>query len=314
MSPSRGTLAVALLLLTFLLPAARAQLQVELGFKRTLYIAYEPLIANVSITNLSGNSLNLRDSEGHHWFGFQIETLDGRPVPPRDSRHTNPPLLLQPGQKLTRAVNLTPLYPISEYGGYRIRAAIHVPSLNRTFTSSPLNVEVTEGRSIYKKTVGVPANQPGGGGLREINLLTHRLPSSTQLYLRIIDPERGIVHCTHRLGRLVSYGTPEVILDINNHVHVLQNVAPKSFLYSHIGLNGEVITRKTYQQNVKRPALVRTPDERIVVVGATEFDPQAEQEKKQSTPSISDRPVPIPGTETDSTPADEKRPQNLLSR
>jgi hypothetical protein len=307
-------LSFLLALLLLLLPAAHAQLQVEIGFKRTLYLAYEPLIANVSITNLSGNSLNLRDTDGQHWFGFQIETLDGRPVAPRDSRHTNPPLLLEPGQKLSRAVNLTPLYPISEYGGYRIRAAIHVPSLGRSFTSNPLNVEITEGRSIQKKTVGVPANQPGGGGLREINLLTHRLPSSTQLYLRIVDPDRGVVHCTHRLGRLVSYGTPDFLLDRDNQIHVLQNVAPKSFLYSHIGLDGEVLARKTYQQNLKRPSLVKTPDSRVVVVGATEFDAKAAEEQKQTTPSISDRPHPVPGSETDLTPTEEKRPSNLLSR
>ena len=306
-------LAAALLLLAFL-SAASAQLQVDLAFKRTLYLAYEPLVANVSITNLSGNSLNLRDSDGTHWFGFQIETLDGRPIAPLDSRHTTPPLLLQPGEKLTRPVNLTPLYPITEYGGYRIRAAIRVPSLGRTFTSSPLNVEITEGRPVFQKTVGVPADQPGGGGTRQITLLTHRLPSSTQLYLRIVDPERGVVHCTHRLGRLVSYGTPEILLDKKNQVHVLQNVAPKAFLYSHIGLNGEVLERKTYQQNIKRPALIQTADNRIAVVGAREFDPAAEAEKQQTTPSISDRPVPLPGSDTDQTPTDEKRPKNLLSR
>ena len=308
------TLVGAFLLLIALLPAARAQLQVDLAFKRTLYLAYEPLIANVSITNLSGNPLNLSDTGDMRWFSFQIETLDGRPVAPRDSSHTNQPLLLEAGEKLTRPVNLTPLYPISEFGGYRIRAAIHVPSLGRTFSSSPLNVEITEGRSIFQKTVGVPANQPGGGGTREITLLTHRLPSSTQLYLRILDPIRSVVHCTHRLGRLVSYGTPEILLDSNNQIHVLQNVAPKSFLYSHIGLNGEVLARKTYQQNMKRPALIQTSDNRIAVAGAREFDAQAEAEKKQSTPSISDRPVPLPGSDTDLTPADEKRPKNLLGR
>jgi hypothetical protein len=308
------TRAAALLLLLALLPAARAQLQVDLSIKRSLYLAYEPLIAQVSITNLSGNSLNLRDTEGSHWFGFQIETLDGRPIAPRDSNHSNPSLFIQPSEKLTRPVNLTPLYPISEYGGYRIRAAIHVPSLGRTFTSAPLNVEVTEGRSIYRKTVGVPASQPGGGGTRDINILTHRLPSSTQLYIRIQDPARGVVHCTHRLGRLVSYGSPEILLDGQNEIHILQNTAPKEFLYSHIGLNGEVRDRKTYLQNVKRPSLVKTPDNRIAVAGAREYDPALEAEKKQTTPSISDRPVPLPGADTDLAPADEKRPNNLLSR
>jgi hypothetical protein len=310
----RPPFALLLALLFALLPCARAQIQVDLSLKRTLYLAYEPLIVNVSITNLTGNSLNLRDSENTHWFGFQIETLEGRPVPPHESRHNNPPLLLQPGEKLTRTVNLTPLFPIAEFGGYRLRATIRVPSLNRTFSSPPLNFEITEGRKIFQKTVGVPANLPGGGGTREITLLTHRLPSSTQLYLRIVDPARHVVHCTHRLGRLVNYGTPEIVLDRENRIHILQNTAPKAYIYSHIGLNGEVLERKTYLQNLKRPSLVETSDNRVTVVGATEFDPEATREREKSAPSVSDRPVPLPDSETDLSPSDEKRPANLLSR
>ena len=306
--------AAFLILLIAALPAAKGQLQVDMSLKRSLYLSYEPLIVNVTISNLSGNSLNLRDTDAIPWFGFQIESLDGRPIPPHASQHSNPPLLLQAGEKLTRAVNLTPLYPISEYGGYRIRAAIHAQSLGRTFSSEPLNVEITEGRPIFEKTVGVPADRTGGGGIRKIALLTHRLPNSTQLYLRILDPDRGVVHCTHRLGRIVSYGTPEILLDKANQIHVLQNVAPKAFLYSHIGLNGEVLERKTYQQNLKRPSLKQSPEGRIAVIGAEVIDPAAVAEREKTTPSISDRPVPLPGADTDLTPKDEKRPKNLLSR
>jgi len=301
-------------LLAVALPAARAQMQVDITLKRTLYLAYEPLIVNVTIQNLTGNSLNLRDTGGIPWFGFQIETLDGRPIAAHGSQHSNEPLLLEAGEKLTRAVNLTPLYPISEFGGYRIRASIHAQSLGRTFSSQPLNVEITEGRPLFEKIVGVPADQSGGGETRKISLLTHRLPNSTQLYLRIVNPDRGVVHCTHRLGRLVSYGEPEILLDSANQIHVLQNVAPKSFLYSHIGLNGEVLDRKTYQQNIKRPVLKQGADGLITVIGAQEYDPATEAEKQATTPSITDRPVPLPDSDTDLTPSDERRPKNLLSR
>lgn len=129
-----------------------------------------------------------------------------------------------------------------------------------------------------------------------------------------MNPDRGVVHCTHRLGRLVSYGTPEIQLDSANRIHVLQNVAPKSFLYSYIGLNGEVLERKTYQQNIKRPALKHGADGLITVIGAQVYDPAAEAEKQATTPSITDRPVPLPDSDTDLTPTDERRPKNLLSR
>lgn len=313
MFPTLKKTAALLLALAALLPVARAQIQVETTLKRTLYLAYEPLIVNVSIENLTGNSLNLRDTDSIPWFGFQVETLDGRPVAPLHSGHTNPPLLLQPGEKLTRAMNLTPLFPISEFGGYRIRAQIHAQTLGQTFSSQPMNIEITEGRSVFEKTVGVPANQPGGGGIRKVSLLTHRLPNSTQLYLRITDPDAGVIKCTHRLGRLVSYGTPEILFDSANQIHIFQNVAPKAFLYSHIGLNGEVLDRKTYHQNKKRPVLKLKDDGQVVVIGAQEMDPAA-AEREQTTPSISDRPVPLPDSDTDLTPKDEKRPKNLLSR
>jgi hypothetical protein len=314
MPPILKKTAALILLLLAALPAARAQIQVDMSLKRSLYLAYEPLIVNVTIQNLTGNSLNLRDTESNPWFSFQIETLDGRPIGPHSSQHSNDPLLLQAGEKLTRTVNLTPLYPISEFGGYRIRAAIHAQSLSRTFSSQSMNVEITEGRPIFEKIVGVPPDQPGGGESRKITLLTHRMPNSSQLYIRIVNPDRGVVHCTHRLGRLVSYGSPEILLDNANHIHVLQNVAPKSFLYSHIGLNGEVIERKTYQQNVKRPSLKHDPNGLISVIGAQEYNPAAEAEKQATTPSIADRPVPLPGADTDLTPSDERRPKNLLSR
>lgn len=288
-----------------------AQLQVDIKLKRTLYVSYEPILITVSMTNLSGNPLPLSDANDNHWFGFQIETLDGRPIAPRSLNYTNEPLVLEAGQKLSRTVNLTPLFPIGEFGGYRIRAAIYAATLKRFFNSPALNIEITDGRPVFQKTVGVPDGMPGAGETRNITVLTHRLPNSTQLYLRIENTKGGTVFCTHRLGRLVSYGTPEIILDKKNQVHVLQNVAPKSFLYSHIGLNGEVLERKTYSQIVKRPILREGPDGKIQVIGAEEID-HAAAAAKPPVPSLSDRPVSLPGSATD-TPADEKRPKHILA-
>ena len=301
---------VALSLISFI-QVGSAQLQVDIKLKRALYISYEPILITVSLTNLSGNPLPLSDANGNHWFGFQIETLDGRPIAPRSLGYTNEPLVLQSGQKLSRTVNLTPLFPIGEYGGYRIRAAIYAATLKRYFNSPPLNIEITDGRPIFQETVGVPEGMPGAGETRNITVLTHRLPNSTQLYVRIENTKGGTVFCTHRLGRLVSYGTPEILLDKKNQIHVLQNVAPKAFLYSHIGLNGEVLGRKTYSQIVKRPILRESPDGTIQVIGAQEINPIAEA-AKPPVPSLSDRPVPLPDSTTD-TPADEKRPKHILS-
>jgi hypothetical protein len=301
---------IALSLISFT-QIGSAQLQVDINLKRSLYISYEPILITVSLTNLSGNPLPLSDADGNHWFGFQIETLDGRPIAPRSLSYTNEPLVLESGQKLSRTVNLTPLFPIGEFGGYRIRAAIYAHTLKRYFNSPPLNIEITDGRPIFQKTVGVPEGMPGAGETRNITVLTHRLPNSTQLYVRIENAKSGTIFCTHRLGRLVSYGTPEILLDKKNQIHVLQNVAPKAFLYSHIGLNGEVLGRKTYSQIMKRPILSESQDGTIQVIGAQEINPTAEA-AKPPVPSLSDRPVPLPDSAKD-TPAGEKRQRHVLS-
>ncbi len=285
-----------------------AQVQVDISMKRNLYVRYEPVLVTVTITNLSGRELRLEDVPRHHWFSFQVETLDGRPVPPMESGYTNAPLSMGAGQKISRTVNLTPLFPISEFGSYRIKAAIYVADINRFFSSPSLNIEVTDGRVLWQKTVGVPDGQPGGGTTRVVSLLSHRFPQSTQLYLRIEDPEAGVVYCTHQLGRFLTFGLPDVLLDSTNTIHILQNAAPKTFLYSKIGLNGEVLDRKSYNEFSTRPALRRGSDGSVLIVGGQLNDPNAPK-VEEALPTLGDRPVDISGIKATPTP----RPDNLLS-
>ena len=57
----------------FLLPlSARGQIQVDLKFKRLQYIAFEPVIATVTITNLAGRDILLRDAGDQRWYGLKL--------------------------------------------------------------------------------------------------------------------------------------------------------------------------------------------------------------------------------------------------
>ena len=291
---------------------ARAQVQVDISMKRTLYIAYEPILATVTITNLSGNELTLADSGHNKWFGLQLETLDGRPLPPIDGEYTNRPVELGPQQKISRTVNLAPLFPVSEFGGYRLKANVYSQQSNRFFTSPPLNFEITDGKVMWQKSVGVPDGAPGAGSSRLITILSHRLSQSTQLYIRIEDKQAGIVYCTHQLGRFMTFGNPNILMDAQNRIHILQNASPKNFIYSKIGLNGEVLERKSYNEFSSRPELRRGSDGSVLVVGGQVYDPTAAP-PEQSLPSMHDRPVPLPTPKGRPTP-DDKRPDNLLSR
>jgi len=297
----RWTLLLPLLLSLLLLGEGRAQLVVDLSIKRTLYIVYEPLLATVRITNLSGNQLLLADVEGKKWFGFQIQTLDGRPVPPNDPNYEIAPVQIGPGESITRTINLTQLYPITDFGSYRIRASVHAAELDGYFGSPPLTVEITEGRLIWQQTVGVPGSEGGSGGTRVISLLSYRLTERTDLYLRIEDKESGIVYCTHRLGDYIAYGKPDIMLDTANDVHVLQNNRPRQFVYSKVGLDGKILDRISLNAPKDRPVLRRNADGSVQVFGGIPFDPHATPSPTQ-IPKLSDRPVPMPTPAPAATP------------
>jgi hypothetical protein len=61
--------------LAFFATTAGAQIQIDIKFKRFQYIAYEPLMATVSITNLAGREVDLRDAAGQAWFGPSASIL-----------------------------------------------------------------------------------------------------------------------------------------------------------------------------------------------------------------------------------------------
>ncbi len=273
---------------------ASAQVRVDLEFKRKLFVMYEPLIAVVTINNLSGRPLLLQSTDQHRWFGFNIEAVDGRIVVPANPNYDLASAAVGPGERMMRSVNLTPLFPLHDFGAYRVRATVWVEEFGRYFSSPPLNIEITDGRPIWQEVVGVPG-EGGRPELRTITLLSHKLSRSTRLYARIEDRERGRVYATHQLGPFLTFGRPEVMLDADNEIHILQNSSPKQFIYTHLGLGGEILARQAYREAGSRPQLAKQAGGQVAVTGGRPFTPGEEIETEGTTDRLGDRPVPMPG-------------------
>ena len=75
--------------------AAEAQVQVDLKFKRLQYIAYEPVVATVAITNLAGRDIELHDANGQSWLGFEITGSEEQPIAPLSGANREAPLRIQ---------------------------------------------------------------------------------------------------------------------------------------------------------------------------------------------------------------------------
>jgi len=184
--------------------AAEGQIQVDLKFKRLQYIAYEPVVATLGITNLAGRDIELHDANGQSWLGFEVTGNEGQPIAPLSLENAQPPLKIEAGQRVTRQIDLGPLYPVHDFGAYHVRTNVYFADLRKFFYSATRVFEVTDARPIWQQTVGIPDGVAASGDVRTYSLLTNRFPDHTSLYVRVQDKDTGIVYATYSLGRAIS--------------------------------------------------------------------------------------------------------------
>jgi hypothetical protein len=285
--------AVYVACLFIIVARAEAQIQVDLKLKRLQYIAYEPVVATLSITNLAGRDIDLHDADGQSWLGFEITGNEGQPIAPISGENGQPPLKVGTGQRVTRQINLTPLYPVHDFGTYHVRTNVYFADLGKFFNSPTRVFEVTDARPIWQQTVGIPDGVAAPGNARTYSLLTNRFPDHTSLYVRVQDRDTGIVYATYSLGRTIAFEEPHAEIDRANQLHVLHCSAPRAWAYSRIGLNGELLAHSSLMETKTRPRLARTANGEVAVRGGTIESPAAEG-SRGTAPKLSARPPEPP--------------------
>ena len=278
--------------LCFIATSAVAQIQVDLRFTRLQYIAYESVVANLTITNLAGRDVDLRDENGQGWFGFEVTGDEGRSIAPISNIQTEP-LNVAAGKRVTRKINLTPLFGVHDFGTYHVRAHIYFADLNKFYYSPTKVFEVSDARPIWRKTVGVPEGTSARGNARTYSLMTNRFPDHTSLYVRVEDKDSGMVYSTFSLGQIIAFDQPQAELDQSNQLHILYCAAPRSWGYACIGLNGELLSRASFSETKTRPRLVHSDDGVVKVAGGLMETPVT-QAARATAPKLSARPPNAP--------------------
>jgi len=118
------------------------------------------------------------------------------------------------------------------------------------------------------------------------------MEKDNMLYIRVQDKDAGLVYTTNPLGRILLTYDPEIELDKDNQIHVLQLVGPHTYVYSRIGLNGEWLGQMAYNVVSTKPSLKKLRDGNVTVVGGqpdVPFTPAT-----PTDPKLSDRPPGLP--------------------
>ncbi|MEI6351182.1 MAG: hypothetical protein WCP06_08750 [Verrucomicrobiota bacterium] len=287
----------ALLLLSACAQSLHAQIQVDLKISRRLFVVYEPIVATVTITNRSGRDVPLADADSQHWFGFEIVRASGEIIGPINPNYELDPLVIPAGETVKRSVNLNALFPVHDFGINRIRANVYFAPMQKYFVSRQVNIEITDGTVIWRQTVGVPDGEKGAGGTRNLSLLKFRQGDKCTLYVRVEDANDGTIYCTIPLGAYIEDSKPQVQIDFNNRLHLLQFIGPKTWAYTRIGTNGEWLGQDIYTSAKNRPTLHRDSTAEISVKGG---ELQAPRENGATPapglpiPKLSDRPADLP--------------------
>ena len=289
--PKLGRILSCACVLFFATPA-KGQIQVDLKFKRLQYIAHEPVVATVAITNLAGRDIELQDANGQSWLGFEVTGNEDQPITPLNGDNAQPPLKIEAGQRLTRQIDLGSLYPVHDFGAYHVRTHVYFADLGKFFYSGTGVFEVTDARPIWQQTVGVPTGVAAAGEVRTYSLLTNRFPDHTSLYVRVQDKDTGIVYATYSLGRAIAFEQPQAEIDRASQLHVLHCAAPHAWSYSRIGLNGQLLEHSSFMETQTRPRLVHSGNGEVAVRGGMIDTPA--QNSRNNAPKLSARPPGLP--------------------
>jgi hypothetical protein len=268
--------------------SASAQLSATLKLSKKQYLAGEPVMALVTVTNYAGQSLTFASDGRTQWLDFVLKNSRSESVTPI-SRSLFGKMTIAAGQTMAREVDLTQNFQLSEPGSYLVSAVIHLPggmgegtSTNRvTFNQSP-------GAPFWTQKVGI-AGKPGQ--TREFRILNFSGDEKDQIYAQVLDNRSGQNIRTFLLGDVLMLRKPLVTVDRAQRMHVMFLATPSMWVHCQIDTDGKLVERQLHQRgNQGDPQLLTFGDGSVRVSNSIPYDQKAAAEAKAKVRKASDRP------------------------
>lgn len=244
-----------------------AQLTVEVLTDQDQFLPGEALPVSARIVNQSGQTLNL--GSDNQWLKFSIQGRGGYVVLNTGDVPVAKPFTLESSERATVRVNLAPYFHIPKAGRYLITATVSIPEWRQQFNSQPKGFDVINGSRLWQEQFGVPRTADRTNGKPELR--TYALQEANYLHSRLmlyvqVDDETGKLNKVLPIGPMVSFGQPEPKVDKSSNLHVLYQNGARTFSYTVIDPDGNMLVRQTYDYS-SRPRLIADADGNIGVAG-----------------------------------------------
>lgn len=268
---------------------ASAQLSATLSIPKTQYVAGEPVVVVVSVTNHAGQILTFSGDARTPWLDFIVKDRHGESVTPK-GRSVSGKMTIRAGESLSREVDLAQCFQLSEPGNFSVSALVHMPgdatggaSSNRVlFNQSP-------GSPYWTQKVGIPGKP---GQTREFRLLNFSGDEKSQIYAQVVDNRTGNNVRTFLLGDVLMLRKPLVTVDRLQRMHVLFLATPTMWVHCQVDSDGKLVDRQIHQRGTQGdPQLMTFGDGTVRVSNSVLYDQKAAAEAKAKIRKASDRPA-----------------------
>jgi len=243
---------------------SQAQVSLQLQMPRESFLLYEAVPVSLTIRNVSGRPVSLRDSADMGWLQFLIHDTDGVQVPVIGKFRLEP-LTLGPAQSVTRTFDLLPLYDLRSRGAYRVRASVRPSGV--AVISAPVLFHIVTGREVWSETVALAGETNAPSEYRTFSLVTRRDPRYETLYVGVKDLSNATVYGMLPLGMCIGTMDLEARVDKDAHLHVLYRNAPHSFGYVEIASDAKAVHYEGYTEWLSKPCLSTSTGGVVSVVG-----------------------------------------------
>ena len=252
---------------------ASAQLGVEMSLNNTDYVSHESVKATVKVHNRSGQDVVLPQG----WLTFDVYNGSRMLSGHRGAAGGMPPFVLGAGKSITKVVSINSLYPVYDWGNYRVNASVYYPPLRNYFTSKPKRFTVTDPKPFWSESIGVSQGRNKLSSFRIYELIEHRGLKRTEIYVRLRDAKGGRIYATYSIGRYINVTKPQATIDSQNRLHVMQMAGRQIYQHSTINSEGSFLGAQYYKGGRERPTLMIDGSGIVKVKGGTVYDPAAEQ-------------------------------------